>query len=1161
MNQNYLKTSLTPYVILKARNAKRNLKLGLCLLLMVATSWSIKATETPKVQPWQAKGLKQEVESKRTRNSKHFDIGNNKTTSFMSVGSIHFKNANNTWEEINNQIITNTQANSNLYPLASEKNAIKTYFPSNPFNGNVLMVSKEASFKEKINAIKFLDASKNVISTLPISNQVSYSVSDSKVSYIGFYPGLNLSYALGNDSRKFDLEITSTSFLNVIPANAVYLSIEETFSVDKAASIRQENGQQVVFVNGEQIIGFENPFAFDANTQADTRIDADFSFTKTTNGFLLHTDFSIAWIKNSSRVFPLHLDPTVNYFPQNVTMWTGNQTSSAGKASGFLRLTLATTASWAKFDISGIPAGAFVQSANYWGYHYTTLGLKIANIRGLGAVDPVPAAALALFNQSTTGGNLYNNNYTFAGTAFNWYMGALGGTASTDIAAAITNGWFGLGFGYVSGSTTFAYQYGFNASPATFRPYLEVTYFTTPCAGAPDPNSITAPIFSICPSINPGILSLVNTYTVSGIQYQWESSSSGITGLFTPISNATLSTLNTGTLGASTAYRAIITCTNGGPLSTTSTPIQIVVGPPAVSNAVAAIPLICPNGTGSLSLGTNYTGLGVGYQWQSSNFSMVGPYTNVTSGTTAATSGTAATFVDPNLNVNMYYQAILSCTAAPSLSSTSLPVAVMIAGTTTNTVPYHEGFEGVNVTNLLPNCSWAASNPTVICQTYTAANTLNRIPNNGSKYASFQFGTNLNGDYFYSNGIYLEPGITYSGSVWYTTSGNIGWTELQLLVGTTQAVTSLTNVASVNSNIIANTNYLKLSNTFTVGTAGLYYMALKARSTGSGTGYLTFDDLSVTAPCSINAPAVTISGNTVVCQGQTALYTACCADTYLWSNGATTSTANISSGNISVIATNTTSGCSSTTNFFVNTYPSPPVSVSAANNASFVCKGSSLTLNANGAGQGGLYTWSSGTTGISTIVSPTANTSYTVNGTNANGCSASAVILVAVKNVPTISSIASSNQICLGETATLTATGANSYTWSSNNNYLVGTQIVISPFSSINYTVTGLDASGCSAKSTASVGVSECTGLSSSNLNPSNISLFPNPNNGSFSIEFNQEGAKTVEIVDMTGKTITVIQTKENKTTLNTSGLSSGIYFAKIKTNTGITTLKYTVQN
>lgn len=1161
MNKNYIKTSLTPYAFLIARTAKRKLKLGLCLLLMFAASWTIKATETPKVQPWQAKGLKQEVETKRTRNSKHFDIGNNKTTSFISIGSLHFKNTNNVWEEIDNQIISNTQANSNLYPLASEKNAIKTYFPSNPFNGEVLMVSKEASFKERVSAIKFLDASKNVISTLPISNQVNYLINDFKVTYVGFYPGLNLSYSLGNDSRKFDLEITSSNFLSTIPSNAAFISIEETFSVDKTASIRKENGQQVVFVNGEQIIGFENPIAYDANTQSESKVDAELNITKSNNSFMLRSNFSVSWIKNSSRVFPLHLDPTVNYFPQNVTMWTGNQTSSAGKTSGFLRLTGATTASWAKFDISGIPAGAFVQSANYWGYHYTILGLKIGAIRGLGAVDPVPAAALALFNQSTTGGNLYNNNYTFAGTVFNWYMGALGGTASTDIAAAITGGWFGLGFGYVSGSTTFAYQYGFNAATVAQRPYLEVTYFTTPCAGAPGPNSITAPIFSVCPSVNPGMLSLVNTYTVSGIQFQWESSSTGLTGLYTPISNATLSTLNTGTLGASTAYRALITCTNGGLLTTTSTPVEIVVGPPAISNAIAAIPLICPNGTGSLSLGTNYTGLGVGYQWQSSNFNLVGPYSNVASGTTAPTSGTAATFVDPNLTSNMYYQAILSCTAAPSLSSTSGPVAVTIAGTTTNTVPYHEGFEGVNVTNLLPNCSWAASNPTVICQTYTAANTLNRIPNNGSKYASFQFGTNPNGDYFYSNGIYLETGITYSGSVWYTTNGSLGWTELQLLVGTSQAVTSLSNVASVNSNIIANTNYLKLSNIFTVGTSGLYYMAIKAKSTGSGTGYLTFDDLSVTAPCSINAPAVTISGNTVVCQGQTALYTACCADTYLWSNGATTSTANISSGNISVIATNTNSGCSSTTNFFVNTYPSPPVSISAANNATFVCKGSSLTLNANGAGQGGLYAWSSGTTGISTIVSPTANTSYTVSGTNSNGCSASAVLLVTVKNVPTISSIVSSGQICLGETATLTATGANSYTWSSNNNYLIGTQIVISPFTSINYTVTGVDGSGCSAKSTASVGVSECTSLGSNSLNSANVVLFPNPNNGSFAIEFNQEGAKMVEIIDMTGKTITVIQTKENKATVNNTGLSSGIYFAKIKTTAGVTTLKYTVQN
>jgi hypothetical protein len=67
----------------------------------------------------------------------------------------------------------------------------------------------------------------------------------------------------------------------------------------------------------------------------------------------------------------------------------------------------------------------------------------------------------------------------------------------------------------------------------------------------------------------------------------------------------------------------------------------------------------------------------------------------------------------------------------------------------------------------------------------------------------------------------------------------------------------------------------------------------------------------------------------------------------------------------------------------------PTVTASAA--SATVCSGSSVVLTATGAST---YAWNNGSTGSSITVSPTAATAYTVTGTSANGCTATATVSV-----------------------------------------------------------------------------------------------------------------------------------------------------------------------
>lgn len=290
------------------------------------------------------------------------------------------------------------------------------------------------------------------------------------------------------------------------------------------------------------------------------------------------------------------------------------------------------------------------------------------------------------------------------------------------------------------------------------------------------------------------------------------------------------------------------------------TPPTPCSGTPNAGTATASQTTICTPSNVNFNL-TGSTGgvTGLTYLWYSSP--------NGSSWTAIPTATTMAT--TQSVTASTYYQCEVSCGAS---TATSTPIQVTIAPTTTNTVPYFEGFEGITSTNQLPNCSWMISNPT-ICQTYTASGTNNRIPRTGTKFGSFRYGTNTAGDYFYTNGIQLTAGVNYIASAYYVTDGANGWSEFSLLYGTSQSTTALTGIAST-TGTLTNTAYNNLAGTFSVSATGTYYIALKA--IGNGTPwYLSIDDISViAAPTCTAAPvAGTITGPTTINSGTPYSYT------------------------------------------------------------------------------------------------------------------------------------------------------------------------------------------------------------------------------------------------------------------------------------------------
>jgi hypothetical protein len=574
---------------------------------------------------------------------------------------------------------------------------------------------------------------------------------------------------------------------------------------------------------------------------------------------------------------------------------------------------------------------------------------------------------------------------------------------------------------------------------------------------------------------------------------------------------------------------------------------------------------LCFGETASLLLNDASSDLGVTYQWLSSTSSSTGPWTIIAGANTAA-------FTTPATTATIYYGVEARCTLTGA--STTVAAVVNLAGTTTSSVPYYESFEGVTKNNRLPNCSWSASSLGNACLTYTssfympALNTAGRVPRTGNKFASF-FWSPTGDQYFYTSGIQLNAGVTYSAGLWFQTDFNLynNFADLSILYGSTQSPTGLVSIASTNGPATS-AAYKSLSNTFTVAVSGIYYIAIKSSypvaSSAAAAQYLSWDDLSVTIPCSLNTPSITVSASShTICATQSVVLTATGADQYVWDTGANTTSTTLFPSNsalYSVSGTSTLSGCSSSASQYIVVNPLPSV-LAYAPNAASVCAGSSINISA--LGNGVTYTWSTGSNKTSISVAPVTPTSYTLYGSSSQGCVAKSVLAITVAGVPTINVNSSApGEMCAGETQTLTATGGLTYAWitSSSGAILSGASVNVDPVITTNYTVTGTDGAGCSGQYTLTQIVSDCVGLKEIRNASTGVKIYPNPTAGEFTLELNNSSLKTIEVTDITGRVVSVNSSTSQVMRVDLNALSNGFYYVSIRSNDGVEVVKVVKQ-
>jgi hypothetical protein len=262
------------------------------------------------------------------------------------------------------------------------------------------------------------------------------------------------------------------------------------------------------------------------------------------------------------------------------------------------------------------------------------------------------------------------------------------------------------------------------------------------------------------------------------------------------------------------------------------------------------------------------------------------------------------------------------------------------------------------------------------------------------------------------------------------------------------------------------------------GTAGYTYDWQPSGGTGAtatglsaGTYTVTVTDLhgcQATASVTISQPAAALAatfttvdatcngGNngsaTVTVTGGTATYT------YDWqpSGGTGATESGLTAGTYSVNITDA-NGCTLTETVSI-AEPTAIVMTLTATDPS--CNGGndgSITSTVSGGTPGYTYSWS--TTETTSSISNLAAGCYTLTVTDANGCTETQSVCLTQPAALEVTANATATTICIGDSVTLTGSGADNYTWSGG----VTDGVAFAPTATETFVVTGTSLAGCTA--------------------------------------------------------------------------------------------------
>ena len=248
--------------------------------------------------------------------------------------------------------------------------------------------------------------------------------------------------------------------------------------------------------------------------------------------------------------------------------------------------------------------------------------------------------------------------------------------------------------------------------------------------------------------------------------------------------------------------------------------------------------------------------------------------------------------------------------------------------------------------------------------------------------------------------------------------------------------------------------------------------------------------------------------------------------------------------------------CSSSTIDSINILQEPTISISGD---SILCFGDTCILNVDG---GLSYLWSNGDTSNNTVSLAFNSFLLSAIGLDTNGCQNIDSIFITVNDLPQVS-INAPDTLCSDSLTTINVvSSANQFLWNNNN---TNSFIEIGPFNNgdnPSYFVTATDSNGCYNSDSTIIIIENCEVLEIHDLNDFEVIVYPNPNNGIFTIELNSYLNEEIDITFISSLGQNVYQQKfySNIINLYTPYLSTGIYSLIIKSKNKFLKKKIIIQ-
>ncbi|MCG1024920.1 DNRLRE domain-containing protein, partial [Dehalobacter sp.] len=408
-----------------------------------------------------------ELTELRDQHTKHYLNDDGSRTAEVSLEPVHYKDANEKWQDISNKLVP---SNEQGFSLQNEANSFKTRFANNSRAPYLVSIQNRQLY--------------SVSWGIDNPNNVNLVKKENTVTYPEVYSGVDLEYTQLPDGVKEDIILKAPGTSNYFTFNLKTGGLTPKLQDDGSIGLfTASNGK----TPGEIKFSIPKPYMIDSNSEKS--LDVTFQLKSTGEDTCqLNVIADYNWLSDPARSYPVKIDPIVTVYDESASVnqdtyilenYGTQDYNSINMYSGYDSTNQGRTRSLVQFNLPSIPSGSIVTDAVFRTYKNTTTAYDddflVARIKSGWSVG------------SVTWANKYNDidlTNEKTPTAITHVLGSHTGWVDFNV-WSIVKGWYASEFsnaGFMlmnnqEGNPTSRFYTSNNGSNI---PGLKITYITDP---------------------------------------------------------------------------------------------------------------------------------------------------------------------------------------------------------------------------------------------------------------------------------------------------------------------------------------------------------------------------------------------------------------------------------------------------------------------------------------------------------------------------------------------------------------------------------------------------------------------------------------------------------------------------------------------------------